>query len=70
MPRCIFENLSTEQAKVLSSWFEGQGEQDADYWFEEANVPSVFADIDREGGYKEVLENGDVVVYCKTIKGA
>lgn len=68
MARCIFENLTTEQALVLSSWFEGQGEQDADYWFDEADVPSILTDVSREGGYEEVLENGDVVVYCRTVK--
>lgn len=68
MARCIFENLTPEQALVLSSWFEGQGEQDADGWFEEADVPSILADIHREGGYEEVLPNGDVVVYCRTVR--
>ncbi len=45
MAKCIFENLSPEQAKVLAEWFEGQGEQDC-----------------------EVLENGNVIVHCRTCK--
>ena len=52
----------------LHGWFEGQGEQDADGWFEEADVPSILTDIHREGGYEEVLPNGDVVVYCRTVR--
>lgn len=68
MARCIFENLTTEQAIVLARWFEGSGEQYADDWFEEAKIPSVLADIHHDGGYTETLPNGDVVVYCRSVK--
>ena len=68
MARCIFENLSHEQAIVLARWFECSGEQQADGWFEEADVPSILTDVSRKGGYRETLPNGDVVVYCRTVK--
>lgn len=66
MAKCTFENLTPEQAKVLASWFEGQGEQDCYAWFAERNVKAPLTDVSHVGGYREVLENGDVVVYCRT----
>ena len=66
MARCIFENLSPDQAKVLADWFEGQGEQDCVVWFVDRNVPAPLTDVRHEGGYREVLDNGDVIVHCKT----
>lgn len=66
MARCIFENLSPEQAEVLSDWFEGQGEQDCVVWFDERGVKAPLTDVGHEGGYREVLDNGDVIVHCKT----
>ena len=68
MARCIFENLTHEQAVVLARWFEGQGEQDASDWFEEADVPSILANVSRKGGYRETLPNGDVIVHCRTVR--
>lgn len=65
MAKCIFENLTPKQAKVLAEWYEGQGEQSAEYWFEEKRTKTPMTDCGRKGGYKEILENGDVVVYCK-----
>jgi hypothetical protein len=66
MAKCIFENLTPEQAEVLSSWFEGQGEQDCGIWFECRDVPSPITDVRRPGGYREIQDNGDVIVYCRT----
>jgi len=69
MARCIFENLSKEQAILLADWFEGQGEQDCIPWFEEwgreDGVEPPITDIGRKNGFMEVLKNGDVIVYCK-----
>ncbi len=65
MAKCTFENLTPKQARVLAEWFEGQGEQDCEYWFQEQKVESPLTDVNRAGGYKEVKNNGDVVVYCK-----
>ena len=66
MARCIFENLTPEQANILASWFEGQGEQDCVVWFEDRGVKAPMTDVRREGGYKEQHETGDVTVYCRT----
>jgi hypothetical protein len=68
MARCIFENLSHEQAIVLARWFEGSGEQQAEGWFEETDVPSIWTNVGRKGGYRETLPNGDVVVHCRTVR--
>lgn len=69
MARCIFENLTPDQAKILASWFEGQGEQNCEIWFDEHDVKAPLTDVQHPGGYMEILENGDVIVYCKTPKG-
>ena len=65
MSRCIFENLTPQQAEELASWFEGQGEQDCSTWFEMREIKSPMTDVSRKGGYCEPLANGDVIVYCK-----
>lgn len=64
MARCIFENLTIDQAKTLAEWFEGQGEQNCDVWFDKAGFPSPSADVCRKGGYMEVCGE-DVIVYCR-----
>lgn len=65
MAKCIFENLTKKQALTLVKWYEGQGEQDACCWFDIHEVRTPMTDVSREGGYREDLENGDVIVYCK-----
>lgn len=61
MARCIFENLTPEQARVMAQWYSGQGEQNADDWFEEnCSDPSPMA------AKIESNDDGDVIVYCKT----
>lgn len=62
---CTFVGLTKKQAEILAEWYEGQGEQDADVWFEENEVETPMTNVQREGGYKEVDENGNVIVYCK-----
>jgi hypothetical protein len=63
MAKCIFTNLTKEQAKVLASWYEGQGEQDADVWFDVSNgIKTPYTDSSK--GYYKVQENGDVLVFC------
>lgn len=65
MARCIFENLTLEQAKILASWYEGQGEQDTSYWFEENDLETPMTDVRRKGGYMEI-DGDDVIVYCRS----
>lgn len=66
MAKCIFENLSTSQANILAEWFEGQGEQDCVVWFDENGIKAPMTDVRHKGGYKEILNNGDVIVHCRT----
>lgn len=56
--RLIFENLSLEDAKMLAEWYEGQGEQDADVWFECYNVDSSpKVDVRHKGGCMKTVGN-------------
>lgn len=68
MARCIFENLSTSQAEELAHWYEGQGEQDADIWFDAQGIEGLkapFADCGRKGGFMQITGMGDVIVHCR-----
>ena len=63
---CTFVNLTPAQAKTLASWYEGQGEQDAEFWFDEnCEDPTPLTDCSRKGGYREIDDQGNVTVYCK-----
>lgn len=62
MARVIFDGLTKEQAKVFAEWFEGQGEQDCEIWFDENGVPSPLVDVKQEFQY----QGDDVIVHCKT----
>lgn len=66
MTKCIFENLSPQQAIILAKWFDGQGEQDCEIWFDAAGVESPTTDVNRNSGYMEVDESGNVTVYCRS----
>ena len=61
---CTFVNLTPAQAKTLASWYEGQGEQDADFWFEE-NCEDPAPITDSSMGYYKIHDDGNVTVYCK-----
>jgi len=67
MAKCIFENLTPEQAKILVEWYEGQGEQDAIVWFEcNGNSEVPCADVGRKGGCMKIDKStGDVTLWCK-----
>ena len=69
MAKCIFENLTEMQARVLAKWFECQGEQDCIPWCDDREVTRFFTDVERGGGYSEITPDGDVIVYCKSING-
>lgn len=61
MARCILDNLTPEQAETMADWFEGQGEQDAQIWFDAHEVPMPWSDLIKPQA------NGDVIVTCKVI---
>lgn len=65
MTYCKFVGLTKKQAKILAEWYEGQGEQDASYWFEVAGVPTPITNCSRKGGYKEIDKDGNVIIYCE-----
>lgn len=64
MARLIIENLTLEQAKTFARWYEGQGEQDADIWFDIHEVETPWTDNQRKGGFMEV-DKETVTIYCK-----
>jgi hypothetical protein len=68
MAKCIFDNLTPDQAKTLAEWFEGQGEQECFEWFDINGVPAPMSgetEIVRVGHTMD-LDDGDVIVQCKT----
>jgi hypothetical protein len=39
----LFKNFETrQQAEEFARWYEGQGEQDIGFWFEEAGLPTPY----------------------------
>ena len=68
MARLIFENLTLEDAQMLAEWYEGQGEQDAEVWFEcSDDHPTGHApmtDVSRKGGFMEI-KGEDVILYLR-----
>ncbi|MEI6050969.1 MAG: hypothetical protein WCS03_18930 [Bacteroidota bacterium] len=66
MAKLTFEGLTAKQAKILSEWFEGQGEQDCNVWFECNDEIAPLTDVQRKGGWRKIDKNGDVTVFCKT----
>lgn len=64
--KLTFLGLNRKQAKTLAEWFEGQGEQDCVEWFLANSVKPPLTDVMRPGGYRELHDNGDVVVHCYT----
>ena len=63
MARCIFENLTLAQAQTLANWFEGQGEQSAEEWFEIHAVPVPTVDVQDKNCIRQI--GGDIVVRCR-----
>lgn len=64
MAKLIFENISLEDAKTFAHWYEGQGEQDAEIWFDihsGKNSPQV--DVHRKDCI--TVKNNEVIVYLK-----
>jgi hypothetical protein len=66
MGKLIFENISVEDAEILAKWYEGQGEQDADVWFEVKGKRAPLVDIRRKNGCIEIdEEKQEVKLYLK-----
>jgi hypothetical protein len=64
MARLIFENISLKAAKTFAEWYEGQGEQDADLWFEiHDNIDSPKVDVQNKDCIRVVGD--DVIVRLK-----
>ena len=57
MHRCIFENLTLEQARALANWFESEQYE----YFEIHGLPAPTVK-------KKFIDNGDVIVECETKK--
>lgn len=56
---------SAKHAKVFVEWFEGQGEQQQDIWFDENGVDYQVTDVGRKGGYCETDKDGNITMYLK-----
>lgn len=64
MAKLIIENLTIEQARTLAHWYEGQGEQRAEEWFDIHEVEVPYSDVGRKGGCM-VEQDDTVTLYCK-----
>ena len=65
MAKLIIEVETLDQAKELAHWYEGQGEQDADVWFECNDVKTPISKTNHPGGCIQVdEENETVILYC------
>lgn len=60
MATVLFTNLTFEQAKMLAEWYEGQGEQNADIWFDCNKVSTPFVN-------KIEVHGDSIIVECKSV---
>jgi len=66
MARLIIEVPTMEQAEVLAHWYEGQGEQDAEVWFEMQGTDTPMSDVQHKGGCIHTDDKTETVtLYCK-----
>ena len=63
MYKVVLKGFPTEkEARIFCEWFEGQGEQDATYWFEahnqdnEGRSPMTITPLDITKPEKDILE--------------
>ena len=61
--KLIIDNLTMAQAKTLAEWYEGQGEQDANVWFDISGVPTPYVDVHKGTNVNKVEET--VTIFCK-----
>lgn len=70
--KVVFDGFETEeQAKSFAKWYEGQGEQDSEYWLS-ASSDLQCAHVDmceyhKRGGFN-ANENGEVIVPLRLYK--
>lgn len=64
MYKVIFHVPTLAQAKELAAWYDGQGEQDADIWFEAQDLKAPYVDNQRKGG-GHVTKGNTINVYTK-----
>lgn len=65
MARLIFDGLTLERAKVLAEWYEGQGEQNAEFWFEIRDMVAPIADVQAKDWLIVDKENQTVTMKVK-----
>jgi len=68
MNRVIIEGFSSpEMAKTFMDWFEGQGEQDSQFWFAEHALMNKTILTDMENYSQDPNQDGDFVLTIKEI---
>ena len=65
MAKLIIEVPTLAQAYDLALWYEGQGEQDANVWFETRDLKAPKADVMHTDGCVQILSKDIVVLYTK-----
>lgn len=58
--KVVVHNLTEKQAKVFAEWYSGQGEQDADVWFEAQEIETPMTD-----DTKTSVKNKTVNIYTE-----
>lgn len=66
MATLTFTNLSPEQAITLAEWFEGEGEQSCQTWFDyNSDEPAPLAEVGPNA--KTIDDEGNVTLKCRTV---
>lgn len=62
--KVVLKGLTKKQAQIFAEWYAGQGEQDADVWFEEHGTETPMVDVNNPAGWKKEKKN-KIIVYCR-----
>ena len=65
MAKLIINNLTVDQARVFLDWYDGQGEQDAEAWFENKNISVPILDWNTFNEGNRHIINSKVSISCK-----
>lgn len=68
MAKLILTNISLKQAKLFADWYEGQGEQDADIWFDIHGEETPMVDVQRKNWLEVDKDAQTVTIHCQSPK--
>jgi hypothetical protein len=65
MAQLIIKNITMNQAKVLASYYQRQGEQHAEVWFEDRNEETPIVDVSKRPWLIVDEKEETVTIICK-----